>query len=197
MTPAVLKEQLLYEISDPSAYVVADVVCDITGLEMEDLGANRVRVRGTRGHPPTESYKVSMSYEAGYRVAVGLIYTWPDCVIKAKSSAALVLQRLERLGLRYRDVLVSVFGSDAVHGGMSHAVEDPNEVYLRMAFVVDDERTADGISREMVTHVLCGVPGSCLIEPGRAVPQRQIRYWPSLIPKSAVKPRVQIVEAAG
>ncbi len=49
VTPAIVKEQLLYEIGDPSAYIVADVICDITGLEMEDLGNNRVRVMGTKG----------------------------------------------------------------------------------------------------------------------------------------------------
>ena len=57
ITPAVLKEQLLYEISDPAAYIVADVVCDIESVEMQDLGANRVSVSGTRGHPPTDRYQ--------------------------------------------------------------------------------------------------------------------------------------------
>ncbi len=192
MTPAVLKEQLLYEIGDPAAYVVADVVCDITELEMQDLGGNRVGVCGTRGSPPTTSFKVSMSYEGGYQISVGLVYTWPDCVAKARASADLVLKRLAKLGLRYRDVHISTFGSNAVHGAMSHAVEDPNEVYLRMAFLVDDAQTADRISREMVTHVLCGIPTSCMLEAGRPAAHRQIVFWPSLIPKSAVRPRVEI-----
>ena len=192
VTPAVLKEQLLYEIGDPSAYVVADVICDITDLEMEDLGKNRVRVTGTRGHPPTDTYKVSMSYEGGYQISVGLIYTWPDCVAKARASSEIVLKRLEKLGISYRDVLVSVFGHNAVHGSMSHLVEDPNEVYLRMAFVVDDAETADRISREMITHVLCGIPTGCLFDAIRPSPHKQIVYWPSLIPKSAIKPLVTI-----
>ncbi|HYK91781.1 MAG TPA: acyclic terpene utilization AtuA family protein, partial [Acidobacteriota bacterium] len=76
VTPAVLKEQLLYEIGDPAAYIVADVVCDITEVEMQNLENNRVKVWGTRGRPPTASYKVSMSYEGGYQVSVGLVYTW-------------------------------------------------------------------------------------------------------------------------
>jgi hypothetical protein len=192
VTPAVLKEQLLYEIGDPSAYIVADVICDITDLEMEEIGKNRVRVTGTRGHPPTDTYKVSMSYEGGYQISVGLIYTWPDCVAKAKASSAIVLKRLEKLGIRYRDVMVSIFGDDAVHGSMSHPVQDPNEVYLRMAFVVDDAETADLISREMITHVLCGIPTSCLFDAIRPSPHKQVVYWPSLIPKSAIAPLVTI-----
>jgi len=193
ITPAILKEQLLYEIADPSAYIVADVVCDITALEMEDLENNRVRILGTKGHPPTSTYKVSMSYEGGYQIAVGLIYTWPDCVAKAKAGSELMLKRLAKLGIRYRDVQVSTLGSDAVHGAMSHKIDDPNEVYLRMAFLVDDAETADRISREMITHVLCGVPTSCLFDSIHPSPHKQVIYWPSLIPKSAIHPQVEIV----
>ena len=196
ITPAILKEQLLYEIGDPSAYIVADVVCDITELEMEDLENNRVEVRGTKGHPPTSSYKVSMSYEDGYQIAVGLVYTWPDCVAKAKASSELVLKRLSKLGIHYRDVLVSIFGCDAVHGPMSHTIEDPNEVYLRMAFVVDDAQAADRISREMITHVLCGVPTGCLFDAIRPSPHKRVIYWPSLIAKEAVQPHVEIFGGA-
>jgi hypothetical protein len=197
VTPAVLKEQLLYEIGDPSAYIVADVICDITELEMNDLGSNRVEVRGTKGHPPTSNYKVSMSYEGGYQIAVGLVYTWPDCVAKAKASSEIVLKRLVHLGIQYRDVLVSILGDNAVHGTMGHRIEDPNEVYLRMAFVVDDAETADRISREMITHVLCGIPTSCLFDAIRPSPHKQIIYWPSLIPKSAVTPQVGIIGGNG
>ncbi len=193
VTPAVLKEQLLYEIGDPSAYIVADVVCDITDLEMKDLGNNRVKVWGTKGHPPTPNYKVSMSYEGGYRIAVGLIYTWPDCVAKAKASSEVMLKRLAKLRIQYRDVLVSIFGYDAVHGAMSQRIEDPNEVYLRMAFLVDDAEAADRISREMITHVLCGIPTSCLFDEIRPSPHKQIIYWPSMIPKSALQPHVRIL----
>jgi hypothetical protein len=196
ITPAVLKEQLLYEIGDPAAYVVADVVCDITQTEMHDLGKNRVRILGTAGHPPTDTYKVSMSYEGGYHVAVGLVYTWPDCVAKARASSELVLKRLAKLGITYRDVRVSLLGYDGVHGAMSQHAADPDEVYLRMAFSVNSQEDAERISREMVTHVLCGIPASCMLEPGRAVPHREILYWPSLVPKTAVTPRVEVLGGA-
>jgi Acyclic terpene utilisation family protein AtuA len=192
ITPAVLKEQLLYEIGDPAAYIVADVISDITQAEMEDLGNNRVRVRGVRGHAPTSTYKVSMSYEGRYQISVGLVYTWPDCVGKARASADLVFRRLAKLGIRYHDHLVSIFGYDGVHGDMSRKVEDPDEVYLRMAFLVDDVQSAEKISREMITHILCGIPTSCGLEVGRPTPHKQIVYWPSLIPKTAIRPCVTL-----
>jgi hypothetical protein len=192
MTPAALKEQLLYEIGDPSAYVVADVVSDVTQLEMEDLGANRVRVWGVRGHPPPPTYKVSMSYEGGFQVSVGLVYVWPDCVAKARAGADLFLKRLDKLGIRYRDHRISILGYDGVHVHMSRKLEDPDEVYLRIAFLVESSEIADRISREMVTHILCGIPTACSLEVGRPSPHKQIVYWPSRVPKSAVKPCVDI-----
>ena len=137
-----------------------------------------------------------MSYEDGYQIAVGLIYTWPDCVTKAKASSEIVLKRLSRLGIRYRDVLVSILGCDAVHGRMSHEVDDPNEVYLRMAFVVEDAETADRISREMITHVLCGIPTSCLFDAVRPSPHKRVVFWPSLVSKSAVRPIVKMIGGA-
>jgi hypothetical protein len=159
---------------------------------MEDLGNNRVRVRGVHGHPPTSNYKVSMSYEGRYQISVGLVYTWPDCVAKARASADLVLKRLEKLGIRHHDHLVSIFGYDGVHGTMSRKVEDPDEVYLRMSFLVDDAQSAEKISREMITHVLCGIPTSCGLEVGRPTAHKQIVYWPSLIPKTAIRPCVTL-----
>ncbi|HUP58771.1 MAG TPA: acyclic terpene utilization AtuA family protein [Bdellovibrionota bacterium] len=196
VTPAVVKEQLLYEIGDPSAYVVADVVCDITQASLEDLGQNRVRVSGVRGKAPPSGYKVSMSYEGGWKVVAGLVFTWPDCVEKARAASELFLARLKKLGLSHRRHLVSILGHDGVHGAMSRKATDPDEVYLRMAFLVDDEQTAERIARETVTHVVAGIPTACGLD-GRAVPQKQVVYWPSQVSKELVQPSVSILAQGG
>jgi hypothetical protein len=187
-----LKEQLLYEIGDPSAYAVADVTCDITQTEMKDLGRNRVLVTGVRGRAPPADFKVSMSYEGGYKITTGLVYTWPDCVAKARAGADLFLKRLAKLGLKYRDHLVSILGYDAIHGAMSKRLEDPDEVYMRMALLVDDELTAEKIAREAATHVVSGIPTACGLD-GRVSPMKQIAYWPSRIPKNFVEPKIEII----
>jgi hypothetical protein len=192
VTPAVLKEQLLYEMTDPASYIVADVVCDITELEMEDLGQNRVRIRGIRGHAPTPHYKVSVTYEGRYKLALGLVYTWPDCIAKARAGAEVFLGRLKKLGIQYREVHTSILGYDGVHGAMARRIQDPDEVYLRMAFLIDDPETGEKIARELATHIVCGIPGACSLETGRPTPHKQIRHWPTLIPKSALKPEVSI-----
>src|ERR1700730_7530807 len=49
-----VKEQLLYELGDPSRYITPDCVADFTSIRLDDLGTDRVRVSGIRGseRPP-------------------------------------------------------------------------------------------------------------------------------------------------
>lgn len=62
----VVKEQLLYEVHDPGAYVTPDVVADIGEAEVDDLGGDRVRLRGVRGHARTATLKVNACFESGW-----------------------------------------------------------------------------------------------------------------------------------
>ena len=89
-------EQLLYELGDPTAYITADCIADFTTIELAQAAPNRVRVSGIRGRATTPTYKVSMSYEAGYKAVGTLVYGWPQAYEKARAADRALRGRLQR-----------------------------------------------------------------------------------------------------
>ena len=78
-------EQLLYEVSDPQRYYVADVICDFTGVQAESqVGPDRVEVTGARGLGRTDSYKASLTYEAGWRASAAIPIVGREAGAKAR-----------------------------------------------------------------------------------------------------------------
>ncbi|MDP9349699.1 MAG: DUF1446 domain-containing protein, partial [Gemmatimonadota bacterium] len=86
VNPAVVKEQLLYEMGDPKSYITPDCVADFTTIHLEAEAENRVRVYGVRGAAPTDMLKVSIAYADGYKAVGTLVYAWPDAVEKAQAA---------------------------------------------------------------------------------------------------------------
>jgi hypothetical protein len=94
-------EQLLYEVSDPADYIVTDVRCDFSHVKLEEIGADRVRVCGARGFAPTETYKVCITYDDGWRAIAYQPLIGEDATAKAERQAAALFART-RVLLRAR-----------------------------------------------------------------------------------------------
>jgi hypothetical protein len=195
VTPAVLKEQLLYEIGDPRAYVTPDVVADFTSIRLQDLGGDRVRVLGVRGKPAPEMLKVSISYSAGFRNAATLLFVWPGAVDRARATAELLLERCRHAGLQFDEHHVELVGISAAHGAIAEPTAgEPNEVLLRVAVRTRDEASARRFGHEIAPLLLDGLPGAAAGPGfgGRPEPAPIINFWPALVPKNVVSPRVEV-----
>ena len=188
-----VKEQLLYEMGDPETYITPDVTADFTTIRLAPEGTDRIRVDGVRGRPPTPFLKVSVAYAAGYKAVGTLVYAWPDAAAKARAAAAILRERLDRLGLAFDRILVELVGWDATHGHLAgEPPRDLPEVQLRVGVRGMDRAAVERFTRELAPLVLTGPPGVTGFAGGRPRVQEIVAYWPALIDRTVVEPRLAI-----
>jgi len=184
-------EQMLYEIGDPQAYVLPDLVCDFSGVTLEQAGPDRVRVSGARGGPPTDTYKVSATYADGFRGGQLLFFYGFDAERKARTYAEAALARarvrLEREGLAdYTETLVEVFGDES-HYGAARRIAGAREVTLKVAAKHADPRGVGALLQETIGAALSAPPGLTLFSGGgRPKPSPVVRLFSFLYPKTDV-----------
>ncbi len=191
-----VREQLLYEMGDPTAYITPDVVADFTTIELSNDGPDRVRVSGIKGRPRTDSYKVSIAYSAGWKAVGTLVYSYPDALAKAKAADEILRARLGRLGLDFEVILTEFVGVNATHGHLSgQAGSDIPEVQLRVGVRSENREYVERFTKEIAPLILTGPPGVTGFAGGRPKVEEIMAYFPALIPKSLIYPEVAVIEA--
>ena len=191
---ATVTEQLMYEMGDPKNYITPDCIADFTSINLAADGENRVRVSGITGKPATDSYKVSISFNDGFKAVGGLIYAWPDAYAKAKAIDATLRKRLDSLGLKFDEMLSQYIGVNATHEGLGgEPSPDIAEVMLRIGVRSKDKNAVDRFTKEIAPLALSGPPTVTGFGGGRPKVEEVVAYWPALIPKSAVTPKVEVI----
>lgn len=192
---ASVTEQLLYEIGDPREYKTADVICDFTTIQLEQLAPNRVRASGIKGKPAPDSYKVSMSYAGGYKTTGTLVYGWPDAVKKARAADRILRNRLRDQGLRFEAIHTEILGADACHGPAlsGQADADIAEVQLRLGVRSDDKNSVRRFTHEIAPLVCNGPPTVTGYFGGRSRVEQVIAYWPALMAKEYAQAQVTLL----
>ena len=189
-----VKEQLVYEMGDPREYITPDCVADFTTVRLEYEGRDRVRVFGIEGRPATQFLKVSISYSAGFKAVGTLVYAWPDAYDKAQAADRILRRRLDRLGLKFDQVLTEFVGVNATHGplaGAPHA--DIPEVQLRVGVRGQDRSAVERFTKEIAPLILTGPPAVTGFAGGRPKVEEIVAYWPALIPKEEITPAVEVL----
>lgn len=194
VTVQTVTEQLVYEIGDPRNYITPEVIADFTTIKLEQVGKDRVKVYGVKGRPPTQFYKVSMSYFDGYMAVGTLTYSWPDALEKAKKADEILRIRLKDLGLEFDEIHTEFLGYNSCHGPIAPDISEPNEIVLRVAVRGKSYEAVDRFGREIPALILTGPPGVTGFGGGRPHPSEVIAYWPTLIPKELVKPKIIVEE---
>ena len=146
VTLATVKEQLLYEVTDPAAYITPDVVADFTSVRLKDLGADRVHVSGGRGRARTATYKVSVGYRAGWVGEGEISYAGPNARARAQLAADIIR---ERVGDELPDTRYDLIGINATHRTDFGSNIEPYEVRVRVAGLYARRADAERIGWEI------------------------------------------------
>ncbi|WP_306155136.1 acyclic terpene utilization AtuA family protein [Roseovarius sp. MMSF_3281] len=200
ITRATVSEQLLYEVHDPTAYVTPDVVLDLTGVRLEEIGVDRVRVTGARGHPPPSHLKVTVGYEGHWFGEAEISYAGPGCTGRARLAAETLEQRLcmralPLLGRRVDIVGInSSFGDDAGNYMRGHPDPVVPEVRVRLAVRTETRESADAAMQELLALYCCGPAGGGGV---RTHVARRVETRSCLYPRHLVEERVSFVGPEG
>ncbi|MBA1271521.1 DUF1446 domain-containing protein [Pseudomonas carnis] len=181
-------EQLLYEIGDPRAYVLPDVICDFSQVKLQQQGKHAVRLHGAKGLPPTDQYKVSATYPDDFRCTASCLLAGIDAVAKAERvSQALINKTSELFSQRgwapYTDVNIELLGSEATYGAHARRA-DCREVVMKLAVRHPNKQALVLFAREIAQAATGMAPGLTGIVGGRPTVYPLIRLFSFLVDKS-------------
>jgi hypothetical protein len=191
---AICTEQLLYEIGDPSRYITPDVIVDFTGVELQEMGTNRVSISGGRGKARPGDLKVSVGVREGWIGEGEITFAGLGSLQRAKLAEHVTRERLKMSGIQLDELRVDYIGLNSLHGDASRLPkEPPYEVRLRFAGRSRNKIDAIRLANEVETLVSKG-PGMS------SLPRKQVRevlaIHSCLIPRDAVKPEIIVTDVA-
>ncbi len=199
VSPHTVGEQMLYEIGDPQAYIVPDVVCDFSRTTLKQVAENQVLVENVYGYPPTDTYKVCATFADGYKATHSQTFTGFDAPQKARAMAQAGIRKTQRMfkerGFKdYRNTAIHLIGTGTLWG--HHAGderENARELVLKIDVYHDQREAVDLFSKEIVGTGLSMSTGRCAAgAPGRPKISPVARLFSFLLDKANVPIRVDV-----
>ena len=191
---ATCAEQMLYEIHDPANYITPDVVVDFTGVTLDEIGPDRVMIKGGRGKPRPAQLKVSVGILEGFIGEAMITYAGLGCVERAQLAEKIVRERLRIEGVNLQELRVDYLGLNALHCEASlPRASAPYEVCLRFAGRARDRRDAVKLANEVETLVGKGPASSSI--PHKAV-REVLAIYSCLVPREIIRHQVIVTEVA-
>jgi len=188
-----VKEQLLYELHDPAAYLTPDVVADITQASVAQVGSDRVHLQGVRGHARPPSLKVNVCFESGWFAEGEISYAGARAEERARLAGDVLRERLASVAPLRVDLIgvASVWGDDAGRWLAAQASQGARDVRLRVALQHRDHASAQRLVREVTALYCCGPAGGGGV---RTAMRPRLGTVSCLVPREAVNPGYTLLD---
>ncbi len=198
-----LAEQMLYEIHDPAAYILPDVICDFTQVKIKQLDKDRVELSGAIGTAPTDAYKVSATYQDGFTCAGVLAIVGFEAAAKARRTGEAILARTSRMlqekGLGdYTSTNIELFGVEEPYGANANpGAQQPFEAVVKMTTRHTKKEALSLFAREIAPSGTSFSPGTVSgLAPGRPTVSPLVRLFSFTVPKTQVSAQMTLGNAA-
>lgn len=187
-----VKEQLLYEVHDPAAYLTPDVTANFAAVQVQEEGEDRVRVAGAGGAPRPEQLKVTVAFDGGFLAEAEVSYAGPGAVERAKLAAEIMEERLGQVHGLNAPRRIELIGVSALHCTAVEYPSNAQDVRLRCAMRASSTEEADLLLWETEALLCCGPAGGGGYR-GRITPS--IVTYSAFLPREAVRPRFTMLVA--
>ena len=192
VTTATVKEQLLYEVHDPAAYLTPDVTADFSAVAIKAVGADRIQVSKAGGRARPERLKVTVGFDAGFHAEAGVSYAGPAAIERGRLACAIVRERLARLHHVTDALRVDLIGVNSLFATALEYPADTQDVRLHASLRTSDRTLAETVLWEVESLLCCGPAGGGGFR-GTIVPS--IVTKSILIDRALVKPRLEVMVA--
>jgi len=194
-----IREQLVYEIHDPTNYITPDVVVDLSNIKLEDISENKVSISGIKGKPRPEKLKLCIGQHEGYVTEQFFFFSYPFAYDKLQMFIKATKETWQKLPVQILESRFNIIGVNGLH---EDAVEIPNadelnqrsELGLRIAIKHKDDRAGKTAIAGIVCLGLNGPPGVISVPGWGNMNRAMLSLFPCLIPRELINPEVKYVE---
>lgn len=192
VSPRTVKEQLMYEVHDPAAYLTPDVTADFSRVEISETGRDRVEVRNASGRARPEKLKVTVGFDGGFFAEGGVSYAGPNATARARLAAQILKERLGRHASIKTGMRIDLVGLNSLHATAREADGESEDVRVRVALRSPDRAACETMLWEVEALLCCG-PAAGGGYRGQITPS--VVTHSMLIDRAAIKPTVRMLVA--
>ena len=192
VSPRTVKEQLMYEVHDPGAYLTPDVTADFSRVEVRETGRDRVEVGNASGRARPEKLKVTVGFDGGFFAEAGVSYAGPNATARGRLAAQILAERLGRHAAIKGSMRIDLIGLNSLHATAREADGETEDIRVRVAMRSAERAACETMLWEVEALLCCG-PAAGGGYRGQITPS--VVTHSTLIDRAAVRPTVRMLVA--